>query len=219
VAPRGAEARPVGRHRQPRRPALPLARGLLAGIAVLAGAVALLSPGGPAPAAAGAPPAATVPAPVVAEAGTDETSAAPVHVHVPAIGVDSELLRLGTDASGALVPPDDFARAGWFAGSTVPGDVGPAVVAGHVDSVDGPAVFFRLRDLAPGDEVLVDRADGTTARFTVTGVGRYPKDDFPTEAVYGPTPRAELRLITCGGDFDRSARSYEDNVVVFARLT
>jgi sortase (surface protein transpeptidase) len=217
VAPRGAEARPVGRHRQPRRPALPLARGLLAGIAVLAGAVALLSPGGPAPAAAGAAPAATVPAPVVAEAGTDETSAAPVRVHVPAIGVDSELLRLGTDASGALVPPDDFARAGWFTGGTVPGDVGPAVVAGHVDSVDGPAVFSHLRDLAPGDEVLVDRADGTTARFTVTGVGQYPKDDFPTEAVYGPTPRAELRLITCGGDFDRSARSYEDNVVVFAR--
>ncbi|SDL54417.1 Sortase family protein [Geodermatophilus siccatus] len=205
--------------RRPRWPVLPLARGLLAGTAVLAGAVALLSPGAPAPAAAGAPPGATVPAPVVAEAGTDETSAAPVRVRVrvPAIGVDSELLRLGTDASGVLVPPDDFARAGWFAGGAVPGDVGPAVVAGHVDSVDGPAVFSRLRDLAPGDEVLVDRADGTTARFTVTGVGRYPKDDFPTEAVYGPTPRAELRLVTCGGDFDRSRRSYEDNVVVFAR--
>ena len=195
---------------------LPLVRGLLAGTAVLAGAVALLSPGAPAPAAAGVPPA-TVPAPVVAEAGTEETSAAPVRVRVPAIGVDSELLRLGTDASGVLVPPADFARAGWFAGGAVPGDVGPAVIAGHVDSADGPAVFARLRDLVPGDEVLVDRADGMTVRFAVTGVGRYPKDDFPTEAVYGPTPRAELRLVTCGGDFDRSRRSYEDNVVVFAR--
>ena len=204
-------------HREPRRPVLPLVRGLLAGTAVLAGAVALLSPGAPVPAAAGGPAAATIPAPVVAEGGTEETSAAPVRVRVPAIGVDSELLRLGTDASGVLVPPADFARAGWFAGGAVPGDVGPAVVAGHVDSVDGPAVFARLRDLVPGDEVLVDRADGTTVRFAVTGVGRYPKDDFPTEAVYGPTPRAELRLVTCGGDFDRSRRSYEDNVVVFAR--
>jgi sortase (surface protein transpeptidase) len=137
-------------------------------------------------------------------------------VRVPAIGVDSELLRLGTDATGVLVPPDDFDRAGWFADGAVPGDVGPAVVAGHVDSVDGPAVFSRLGELGPGAEVLVDRADGTTARFAVTGVGRYPKRDFPTESVYGPTPRAELRLVTCGGEFDRPRRSYLDNVVVFA---
>jgi sortase (surface protein transpeptidase) len=207
----------VGRHPRSRRRVLPLARGLLAGTAVLAGAVALLSPAAPAPTASGAPPTATAPAPVVVEPGADETTAAPVRVRVPAIGVDSELLRLGTDATGALVPPDDPARAGWFAQGTVPGDVGPAVVAGHVDSVDGPAVFSRLRDLAPGEEVLVDRADGTTVRFTVTELGRYPKEDFPTEAVYGPTTRAELRLVTCGGHFDRSARRYEDNVVVFAR--
>jgi sortase (surface protein transpeptidase) len=202
--------------REPRRTVLLLARGLLAGTAVLAGAVALLSPAAPAP-PAGAPPAAAAPAPVVVEPGADETTVAPVRVRVPAIGVDSELLGLGTDAAGALEPPADFARAGWFAQGTIPGDVGPAVVAGHVDSVDGPAVFSRLRDLAPGNEVLVDRADGTTVRFTVTEVARYPKDDFPTGAVYGPTTRAELRLVTCGGDFDRSARSYEDNVVVFAR--
>jgi sortase (surface protein transpeptidase) len=220
-APRGAEARPVSRHGKLRRPALSLVRGLLAGTAVAAGAVALGSPGAPAPAAAEAPPAATAtaPAPVVAEPGTDRTAAPPVRVRVPAIGVDSELLRLGTDASGVLVPPGDYARAGWFAEGAVPGDVGPAVVAGHVDSVDGPAVFHRLPDLAPGDEVLVDRADGTTVRFTVTGVGRYPKSEFPTEAVYGPTPRAELRLVTCGGDFDRARRSYLDNVVVTAVLS
>ena len=193
----------------------PLVRGLLAAAVVATGAVALTSPGAPAPAAAGTSPT----APVVAERGTERTAAAPVRVRVPAIGVDSGLLRLGTDAAGALVPPDDVTRAGWFADGAVPGDVGPAVVAGHVDSVDGPAVFSRLRELAPGHEVLVDRADGTTARFAVTGVGRYPKSDFPTEAVYGPTPRAELRLVTCGGEFDRSARSYLDNVVVTAVLT
>ena len=207
----------MSRHPRPRRPVLPLVRGLLAGVAGTAGVVALISPGAPGPAAS--PPAAVSPAPVAAERGTERTAAAPVRVRVPAIGVDSELLRLGTDAAGVLVPPDDPDRAGWFPGAAVPGNVGPAVVAGHVDSVEGPAVFARLRELGPGDEVVVDRDDGTTARFTVTGVGRHPKDDFPTEAVYGPTPRAELRLVTCGGDFDRSARSYEDNVVVFARLT
>jgi sortase (surface protein transpeptidase) len=204
----------VSRHREPRRPLLPLIRGVVAGTAVVAGTVALVPPGG-----AGAAPAAGIPVQVVAERGTERTAAAPVRVRVPAIGVDSGLLRLGTDAAGVLVPPDDFDRAGWFAGGAVPGDVGPAVVAGHVDSVDGPAVFSRLGELGPGAEVLVDRADGTTARFAVTGVGRYPKRDFPTESVYGPTPRAELRLVTCGGEFDRSARSYLDNVVVTAVLT
>jgi sortase (surface protein transpeptidase) len=200
--------------RRSRRPLVPL---LLAGTAVVAGTVALASPGSSVPAAAGSAPAVSSPVPVVAEGGTERTAPAPVRVRVPAIGVDSELLRLGTDPAGVLVPPADFHRAGWFADGAVPGDVGPAVVAGHVDSVDGPAVFYRLDDLAAGDEVLVDREDGTTARFTVTAVGRYPKSEFPTEAVYGPTPRAELRLVTCGGDFDRSRRSYVDNVVVFAR--
>ncbi|SDO28969.1 class F sortase [Geodermatophilus sp. DSM 45219] len=210
----------MSRHRKPRRPLLPLVSGLLTGAAVVvtAGTVALVSPGAAVP-AAGMAPVATSAVPVVAEPGTRRSAAPPVRVRVPAIGVDSELLRLGTDAAGALVPPDDYDLAGWFAAGAVPGDVGPAVVAGHVDSVDGPAVFARLDELAPGDEVLVDREDGTTAVFTVTGLGRHPKSDFPTEAVYGPTPRAELRLVTCGGEFDRSARSYLDNVVVTAVLT
>ncbi len=207
----------MSRHREPRQPLLPLVRGLLAGTAVVAGTVALVPPG--APGTAGAAPGADSPVPVVAERGTERTAATPVRVRVPSIGVDSELLRLGTDATGVLVPPDDFDRAGWFADGAVPGDVGPAVVAGHVDSVDGPAVFSRLGELGPGAEVLVDREDGTTARFAVTGVDRYPKSDFPTESVYGPTPRAELHLVTCGGEFDRAARSYLDNVVVTAVLT
>ncbi|SFL51316.1 class F sortase [Geodermatophilus ruber] len=189
---------------------LPLARRLLAGTALVAGAVALLSPAPPGAAQAPAG------APVVAEALPPEQTAGPARLRIPAIGVDTSLARLGVDAAGALVPPADFAQAGWFTGSATPGAVGPAVVAGHVDSTAGPAVFFRLGGLAPGDDVLVDRADGTTVRFTVTGTSRYPKDAFPTAAVYGPTPRAELRLITCGGDFDRDRRSYADNVVVTA---
>jgi sortase (surface protein transpeptidase) len=121
------------------------------------------------------------------------------------------------DGSGALVPPEDVTTAGWFAQGAAPGDAGPAVLAGHVDSVAGPGVFFRLRSLVPGDPVLVTRADGSVVRFTVTRVARYPKTAFPTGEVYGPTADAELRLVTCGGAFDRAARSYVDDVVVYAR--
>lgn len=206
----------MSRHRRPPRPFRRALHALAAVAAVAAGAVALVSPGSPAP--AGAAAAGSPSAPVVAERSTDEPVAAPVRVRVPAIGVDSDLLRLGTDATGALVPPADFDRAGWFTDGGVPGEIGPAVIAGHVDSTDGPAVFYRLRDLRPGDEVLVGRADGTTARFTVTAVDQYPKSSFPTAAVYGPTPRAELRLVTCGGTFDRARRSYTDNLIVTAVL-
>jgi sortase (surface protein transpeptidase) len=194
-----------------RRPVLPVLRRLLAVTALVAGTVALLAP---APAA----PATQAPTRVVADGGALTPSALPLRVRVPAIGVDSPLVRLGVDGTGALVPPAGYDRAGWFPGASAPGEVGPAVVAGHVDSREGPAVFWRLRELTAGDEVLVDRDDGTTARFVVTGVGRYAKDDFPTAAVYGPTPRAELRLVTCGGEFDRDRRSYTDNVVVTAVL-
>ena len=112
----------------------------------------------------------------------------------------------------------DPARAGWYAAGVVPGDQGPAVIGGHVDSRSGPGVFFRLRTLRPGDLVDVTRSDGRTVRFSVIAVALYPKDRFPTEAVYGPTSGPELRLVTCGGTFDRSARSYDDNVVVDAAL-
>ncbi|RZU32843.1 class F sortase [Blastococcus saxobsidens] len=211
----------MSRHRRPQPSWWPL-RGLLAGLAVAAGAVALVSPGQDVTAAqagvTGTAAGTTAPVPVVTERGDVSLAAFPVRVRLPAIGVDSPLVELGTDGDGALVPPADFDRAGWFSGSPVPGAVGPSVIAGHVDSSDGPAVFFRLDDLAPGDEVLIDRADGTTVRFTVTGAERFPKTRFPTQAVYGPTPRAELRLITCGGEFDRDRRSYRDNVVVTAVL-
>ena len=137
---------------------------------------------------------------------------------VPAAGIEAPLAGIAPDSSGALAAPADAGTAGWLQSGPAPGAVGPAVVAGHVDTVDGPAVFFSLRKLTPGDPVDVVRADGSTVRFVVDRVASYPKTAFPTAEVYGPTPDPELRLITCGGAFDRTARSYVDNVVVFARL-
>jgi hypothetical protein len=140
----------------------------------------------------------------------------PLTVTVPAIGVRSTLVPLRVDRAGVLQAPADFVHAGWYVGGPTPGDPGPAVIAGHVDSREGPAVFFRLRDLHPGDAVLVTRSDGRTARFGVVQVQRYPKNAFPMQRVYGPTPDRALRLITCGGSFDYARRSYRDNVVVYA---
>jgi hypothetical protein len=141
--------------------------------------------------------------------------APPTRVRIPTIGVDSALEPLRLDASGALAGPKDYAEAGWYADGTVPGDVGPAVIAGHIDSTRGPAVFYRLGQLHPGDLVEVARS-GRWLAFRVVAVGRYPKHAFPTAAVYGPTPDPQLRLITCGGAFDRARRSYVDNTVVYA---
>jgi hypothetical protein len=139
----------------------------------------------------------------------------PTRLRVPTIGVDTPLEGLHLAADGTLTPPHDYARAGWYAEGTRPGDVGPAVIAGHVDSKTGPAVFFKLRELAAGDVIEVSRG-AATARFTVVSTAWYPKDKFPTDDVYGPTPDRQLRLITCGGVFDRSLRSYRDNLVVYA---
>jgi hypothetical protein len=139
----------------------------------------------------------------------------PTRLKVKAVGIDTtlETLRLGTD--GALVPPKNFAKAGFYAGGTMPGDVGPAVIAGHVDSKRGPAVFYKLRELQAGDRIDVVRG-GRTVTFTVTTIAWYPKTKFPSDRVYGPTRDRELRLITCGGVFDHSLRSYKDNLVVYA---
>ena len=157
-------------------------------------------------------------------AGTDTQAlpvAAPVSVDIPSIGVTSDLLRLGLNGDGSVqVPPlADDDRAGWYEDGPAPGAVGPAALLGHVDSAEfGPGVFYDLGALEPGDEVLVTRADGTVAVFAVDRVERHPKDDFPTIEVYGNTDDAQLRLITCGGDFDSAVNSYEDNVIAFATL-
>ena len=165
------------------------------------------------------PPAGPPPAAPVQVLSTPALAAAPpVRIRISAIGVDSALIALGLAADGTLQVPVDGSVAGWFTGSPTPGEHGPAVIAAHVDWNHAPGVFFHLRDLEPGAEVAVDRADGTTARFEVLEVEQYPKDAFPTERVYGDIDHAGLRLITCGGSFDRAARSYRDNVVVYAGL-
>jgi sortase (surface protein transpeptidase) len=139
-------------------------------------------------------------------------------VQIPAIDVDSELMDLGLRSDGTLeVPPEGF-PAGWFTGAPIPGELGPAIIAGHVDWGGQPGVFFDLRYLQPGDEVIVERQDLSTAVFRVTHIEQFSKDAFPTDVVYGDIEFAGLRLITCGGSFDRGARSYVDNIVAFAEL-
>ncbi|WP_370949236.1 class F sortase [Amycolatopsis sp. cg5] len=172
---------------------------------------------GCAAAPAPASPPTTTPSPATVESLPPRGDTRPVGLSIPAIGVEeTEIVPLGLDQAGQLTPPSDFRRVGWYTGAPVPGDPGPAVLAGHVDSRSGPAVFFRLRDLKPGDQVTVRRSDGQAATFRVDTVQRYPKDAFPTAAVYGPAPGSALRLITCGGSFDAAERSYRDNIVVYA---
>ncbi|MFD9740613.1 class F sortase [Umezawaea sp. NPDC059074] len=152
--------------------------------------------------------------------GADEPVAPrPVSLRIPAIAVDNVVTKTAIDdKTGVLVPPDRADVLGWFADGVAPGDAGPAVIAGHVDSKTGPGVFFRLVDLKPGDQVFVDRADGSAVTFVVDKTYSVDKTAFPTDLVYGPTPASELRLVTCGGTFDHAASSYRDNVIVEAVL-
>ena len=143
---------------------------------------------------------------------------APVRIQIPAIGASAPIDPVGLNADGSLEVPKNFSRAGYYTGRPTPGETGPAIIVAHVDSKAGPAVFYRLRDLNPGDEVRVTRADRSEVVFVVDRVEQHPKNRFPTEAVYAPTPDATLRLITCGGSFDRSSRHYRDNVIAFAHL-
>jgi hypothetical protein len=142
----------------------------------------------------------------------------PVRVEIPAIGVSSSLVRLGLNPDGTVEVPKDFGRAGWFARGPQPGQIGPAVIAGHVDSRTGPAVFHRLRELRPGDQVRVVRADRRVVRFEVEALASYPKRSLPGDRVFGATVAPSLRLVTCAGSFDRARRSYRDNLIVSARL-
>jgi sortase (surface protein transpeptidase) len=164
------------------------------------------------------PSARAAPASPTSTAALARAPSPPVHISIPAIGVSAAVVRLGLNRDGTLQVPGDFDVTGWFTGGPAPGETGPAVIAGHIDSHHGPAVFYRLRELRPGQEITVGRRDGSSVRFAVDGVAQYAKDAFPTQAVFGPSPDPLLRLITCGGTFDRSRRSYRDNVVVTARL-
>jgi hypothetical protein len=167
-----------------------------------AGVAALPAPTGPIV----APPQSAPPAPV----------ASPVSLTIPLIGVKTNLITLGLAQGGAMQVPSSTTVAGWYTGSPRPGSIGSAIIVGHIDSESGPGVFYRLPELRSGNDVFVKRADGTTAEFRVTSVQTYLKDQFPTGQVYGPTPDAELRLITCGGAFDSATGHYLSNIVVYA---
>lgn len=160
--------------------------------------------------------------PPAAAPRTVGADAVPLSVAIPAIGVRSPLLHLGLNADGTMevpAPGPNHDKPGWYRYSPTPGALGPSVIVGHVDSAaDGPSVFYRLADLRPRDTVLVTRTDGLMAVFVVNDVRRYPKRRFPTALVYGDTDHAALRLITCGGAFDRRSGHYLDNIVVRASL-
>ncbi|MER6983077.1 class F sortase [Streptomyces carpinensis] len=177
------------------------------------------------------PPTTTAPPSVVATPATPSAPAVgardkalprstPVRISIPAIGVDAPFTKLSLDASRHLSPPpaDDKNLVGWFQGGASPGERGAAIVVGHVDTKTGPAVFVGLSSLKAGNHVNITRADGTVARFEVDSAETFNKTKFPDDEVYADTPTPELRLITCGGPFDRAAQDYKDNLVVFAHL-
>jgi sortase (surface protein transpeptidase) len=196
---------------------------LAAGLLVIAGGTAgLLLTRHPTPAmrpvAAGV---AALPAPtgsIVAppQSAAPRQVARPVSLTIPLIGVSTRLITLGLTSSGTLQVPSATSVAGWYTGSPRPGAIGSAIIVGHIDNYTGPGVFFRLVELRAGDKIYVRRADGTLVEFRVTSVQTYLKDRFPTQAVYGPTPDPELRLITCGGAFDSATGHYLSNIVVYA---
>jgi sortase family protein len=144
----------------------------------------------------------------------------PTELWIPRIEARSSLISLGLNKDGTVeVPPvAEAMQAGWYSLSATPGEAGPAVILGHVDGNRKPGIFYRLRELVPGDDVEISRMDGSVARFVVRKVSQVPKAQFPTEAVYGDTTDPELRLITCGGRFDRATHSYFDNIIVYATL-
>jgi hypothetical protein len=166
-----------------------------------------------------APPPIAVP--LVYSSGVDEDAplwaSVPVRIQISTIDVDSGLMALGLESNGQMaVPPSGF-PAGWYTGAPTPGEMGPAIIVGHVDW-DGPGVFYDLYKMKVDDEIAITREDGSAAIFRVTDVQQYAKDEFPTALVYGGIEYAGLRLITCGGVFNRKTGHYEDNLVVYAQL-
>jgi LPXTG-site transpeptidase (sortase) family protein len=198
---------------------------LMAGIALVAVAGIALAvfvvanrtgrPGPPEPPPSAARPLASVPAHVA-----PLRSSAPVRLEIPKIGVSTALMPLGLNPDHSLeVPPLSRAQeAGWYRFGPTPGARGAAVIAGHVDTTRGPAVFYRLGKLRPGDVVRVERKDGRTATFRVDSVEAVPKTAFPTQKVYGRVGYPALRLITCGGSFDRASGHYTNNIIVYGHL-
>jgi sortase (surface protein transpeptidase) len=148
--------------------------------------------------------------------GIERNAPRPTHIRIPAIGVSARVGPLGLAADGTMQTPRHFGNTGWFRPGPEPGERGPAVIAGHIDSYTGPAVFFKLGDLRRGDSIVITRADHSVIHFRVQGLERWPKQSFPTKRVFGRTRGATLRLITCSGDFNRATGHYLDDTVVYA---
>ena len=140
------------------------------------------------------------------------------HVSIPDIGVSSDIELLTLDSTGALLPPVDFNRAGWYSGGVIPGQIGPAIIAGHIDSITAPAVFANLHKMTPGMKILVSLSNGTVLTFAADRSEVVPKTQFPSSSVYGTVPTPQLRVITCDGNFNHATGHYDDNLVVFATL-
>jgi sortase (surface protein transpeptidase) len=202
-------------HHHPRRIAHALAGVVAVSLALLAGCAGPGSVAAPAPAA----PAAPAPAPAPGTRAPVLAASHPTRLQIPSIDVDARgVIDLGLQADRTMEVPADGTTVGWYTGSPTPGELGPAVLAAHVDWNHEKGVFYDIHRLEPGDPITIDRADGSSAVFEVQRVEQYPKDKFPTQTVYGDVQGAELRLITCGGELDRAARSYRDNIVVYAAL-
>ena len=187
-------------------------------------AVVSAPPDQPSPARLDVPLTAVVPgAPsVVSDTGSGRglqlSQSNPLRVLIPALGVTSHVMHLGLERDGSMEVPPGAYPVGWYDRGPTPGELGPAVLAGHVDWHGDRGVFYGLQELLPGDPVIVYRADGGSATFAVDRVEAHEKDEFPTDEVYGSVPYAGLRLITCGGEFHEDTGDYEDNVIVFATL-
>lgn len=156
--------------------------------------------------------------PTAAAAAPTLPRSLPVHIKINAVGIDADIVQTGLDANRAVAVPEDWHMAGWYKYSPTPGERGPSIIVGHVDNVSGLGVFWRLHEMSVGDKIDVSRADGRIAKFSVDEIAQYPRDNFPSQKVYGSIDEAGLRLITCGGSFDRSIREYNENTVVFAHL-
>ena len=194
--------------------------GSIAGKAAPPTAVAPAVPVPSATAARPAAPAARPAAPAAIPGAPALKRSKPTRLRIPQIGVEAPFTELTLNPAGQLnpPPPDNKNLVGWYRDGVTPGERGSAVVAGHVDTTKGPSVFLLLSLLVPGNKVEVSREDGTVAVFNVDSVQTFAKDAFPDQKVYGKTPDAQLRLITCGGAYDKKRRDYLDNVVVFAHL-
>jgi len=190
---------------EPGQRSAPAVRDPEAGTVLAPSASELLPPPPPPPPPPPAPPFSLKPAP-------------PVSVRASTVGIDSQLGQVGLNKDGTIEVPTSYHQASWYRLGPTPGALGPAVIVGHVDSYQGPGVFFNVGDLRPGQTIDVARADQSVAHFRVDAVSSFPKNQFPTQAVYGPINYAGLRLITCGGIFDEKTKSYESNIVVFASL-